>query len=127
MRAKRDKRANRDEFLGRLFATYRELLGEFEPSPAFSAKVWAAIEARRRLVADRRQEMDFWTACLTALSPRLAFAALAFAALLAATQWLALGDARSAAVLEASYVDVLVQNAIGEPDEAVWVVAENGE
>ena len=122
----RAKRRNRDEFLGRLFATYRDLLGDFEPSPSFAAKVWTGIEARKRAVAEGGQEIDFWSAWLLAWSPRVAFAALACAALLTAAQWLPFGQDRGAAVLEASYVDVLVEDTLGEGDDAMWVLAENG-
>lgn len=113
------KQPNREGFLDRLFATYRELLGEFEPTPAFAAKVWAKIESRKR-------ENDNWLTYLIAWSPRLAFASFAVALLLTASQWLPSQDAGEAALLDATYVDVLRANSLDEEDGALWMVASNG-
>lgn len=110
---------NRDEFLDRLFAMYKELLGEFEPTPAFVAKVWARIDSRR-------QERASWASYLIAWSPRLAIASFAVAALLVASQWMPLRYESDSALLDSSYVDVLALDSMEEQDEALWVLAENG-
>ena len=111
---------NRDEFLNRLFAIYRDLLGEFEPSPAFAARVWSAIDARKR-------ENASWASYLIAWSPRLAFASMALAGLVAFSHWVTAGTDGGSVVLEASYEDVLIRNAMDQRDGAIWVLAENGE
>jgi hypothetical protein len=110
---------NRDEFLDRLFGMYREVLGEFEPTPAFVAKVWAKIDSRRR-------ERASWASYLIAWSPRLAIASFAVAALLVASQWMPIGNESDSALLDSSYVDVLALDSMDEQDEALWVLAENG-
>ena len=110
---------NRDQFVNRLFKTYSDLLGEFEPSPAFVAKVWAGIEARK-------QEKASWAFYLIAWAPRLAIASVALAALLTVSQWMLLGDSSESALLETSYVDVLALDSADEQDGALWVLAENG-
>ena len=110
---------NRDEFLDRLFGMYKELLGEFEPTPAFVAKVWAEIDSRR-------QARTSWAHYLITWSPRLALASLAVAALLVASQWTTFGTESDSALLDSSYVDVLALDSIDEQDEALWVLAENG-
>ncbi len=115
-------RTNRDEFLNRLFAMYRELLGDFEPSPAFTARVWAAIASRRE-----ENPNPTWLAYLIAWSPRLAVAALVLAALTVVSQWAMLKSASSSVVLDSSYEDVLIQSAMDQSDGAIWVLAENGE
>ncbi len=102
------KRAKFDEFCGRLFAIHRDLLGDFEPSPAFSAKVWARIEARRRAGAE---DMDFWTACLTEWSRWFVRVAMVAAAL---ALWLPFANDAGPGVLETSYVDVLIQDELDQ-------------
>ncbi len=113
-------RTNRDEFLNNLLAMYRDLLGEFEPSPAFAARVWAAIEARK-------EDGPSWLSYLIAWSPRLAAASVALAALAVASQWAFVGPNRDSLVLESSYEDVLIRTAMDQSDGAIWVLAENGE
>lgn len=105
-----------DEFLDRMFAAYREALGEFRSSPQFLPLLWARIEARRPAG---------WFTHLAAWSPRLALAALAFAALLIASLGLPYGQSNESAVLEASYVDVLTLDSMDEHDRALWQLAEN--
>lgn len=116
----RAEQTNRDEFLNRLFAVYRDLLGDFEPSPAFAARVWAAIDSRRR-------EGTSWASYLVAWSPRLAFASMALAALVVLSHWMTVGPDSGSVVLESSYEDVLIRNTIDQNDGAIWVLAENGE
>ena len=110
---------NRDEFLDRLFELYRELLGEFEPTPAFVAKVWARIDARKQARAS-------WASYLIAWSPRLAIASFALAALLVASEWMPLGNGSDSVLLDSSYVDVLALDSMEGQDEALSVLAENG-
>ncbi len=113
-------RTNRDEFLNRLFAMYRDLLGDFEPGPDFTARVWAAIEARK-------EDSPTWLSYLIAWSPRLAAASVLLAALAVVSQW-ALHETDSASVvLESSYEDVLIQSAMDQSDGTIWVLAENSE
>jgi len=107
----------RNEFLDRLFATYRSLLGDFEPSAAFVAKVWQRIEARRA-------ERGGWASYLVAWAPRLAYGSLALALILIASQWLPINDRREDALIESSYVDVLTENSLDEQDGALWALAE---
>lgn len=114
----RRKENERDEFLNRLFAMYRSLLGDFEPSPAFIAKVWQRIEARR-------EEQGGWASYLVAWAPRLAYGALALALILIASQWLPINDRREDALIESSYVDVLTENSLDEQDGALWALAEH--
>ncbi len=110
----------RDEFLNHLFGTYRDLLGAFEPTPAFNAKVWARIEARKR-------ESLNWASYLIAWSPRLAFAAvLLAAALLVAAPWMGTGADSQSALLDASYVDMLALESMDDQGGALLVLAENG-
>lgn len=110
----------RDEFLNHLFGTYRELLGSFEPSAAFNAKVWARIEARKR-------ESLGWASYLISWSPRLALAAVVLAAvLLFAAPWMGTGADSQSALLDASYVDVLALESMDDQGGALWVLAENG-
>lgn len=99
-------------FLTHLLSVYRDLLGPFEPSPHFNARLWARIEKRRLRAASG---MSYWIAW----APRLALAAVVLAAaLLAATPWLAPQDGGKSALLDSSYVDVLAGD--------YWVLAENG-
>ncbi len=111
--------ANRDQYLNRLFGVYKELLGDFEPSPAFVAEVRAKIDSRE-------QERASWASYLIAWSPRLAIASFAVAALLVASQWMPIGNESDSALLDSSYVDVLALDSMEEQDEALWVLAENG-
>ena len=110
---------NRDQFLNRLFRMYSDLLGEFEPSPAFVAKVWAGIEARK-------QEKASWAFYLIAWAPRLAIASVAAAALLTASYWMLPSGSTESALLDSSYVDVLALDSMDGQDGALWVLAENG-
>lgn len=109
---------DREDFLRRLLAAYKALLGEFEPSPAFVPGVWRAIEARR--------ERGAWRHYLIAWSPRIGLAAVAVAVLLIASQWLPLGNGTESALIDSSYVDVLAMDSMDEEDGALWVLAENG-
>ena len=112
--------SQRDEFLNHLLGTYRELLGSFESTGAFNAKVWARIEARKR-------ESLNWASFLIAWSPRLAFAAMVLAAaLLVATPWMGEDAGSQSALLDASYVDVLALESMDDQGGALWVLAENG-
>lgn len=113
----RRKENNRDDFLDRLFATYRSLVGDFEPSPAFIAMVWQRIEARR-------EEQGGWASYLVAWTPRLLYGSLALALILIASQWLPINDRREDALMESSYVDVLTENSLDEQDSALWALAE---
>ncbi len=111
-----DKMRGSDELLDRLFAAYRAALGEFRPSPEFLPLLWAQIESRRPVS---------WLTHLAAWSPRLALAAVAFAALLIASLWFPYGQSNESAVLESSYVDVLTLDSMDEHDRALWQLAEN--
>lgn len=110
---------NRDAFLDRMFATYRELLGDYEPTPAFTALVWRRIEARKA-------EGVGWAAYLFAWAPRLAFGSLVLAVLLLLSNWVQPQDTDSI-VLDSTYVDALALDSMDEDDEALWVLAENGQ
>ncbi len=110
---------DREKSLDRLFAAYRELLGDFEPTPTFAARVWLGIEARKL-------ESTSWVAYLIAWSPRLAVASAAVAALLIASQWMPLSDGARATVLDSTYVDILALDSMDEQDGALWTLAENG-
>lgn len=116
----RSRKTNDDDFLSRLFLLYRDLLGEYEPSPSFVAKVWLAIDARKAASVS-------WSSYLVAWSPRLAAASMALAALLALSQLVTSGSDSGTVVLESSYEDVLILNAMDQNDGAIWVVAENGQ
>lgn len=105
-----------EKFLDRMFAIYREALGEFEPSPEFLPNIWARIESRRPVS---------WLTHVVAWSPRLAFASVAVAALLIASIWLPNGQSNESALLESSYVDVLTLDSMDEHDGALWQLAEN--
>jgi hypothetical protein len=111
---------NRETVMDRLFGTYRQLLGDFEPTPTFAARVWRAIEARKL-------ERTSWAAYLISWAPRLACASVAVAAMLIAAQWTPLGNNVESALLDASYVDVLTLDSLDEQDGALWVLAENGQ
>ncbi len=104
------------ELLDRMFAAYRDALGEFRPSPQFLPLLWAKIESRNPVS---------WLTHLAAWSPRLALTALVFAALLIASLALPYGRSNGSAVLEASYVDVLTLDSMDEYDRALWQLAEN--
>ena len=111
--AGRDRMSAQDcQFLTHLLSVYRDLLGPFEPSPHFNARLWARIEKRRLRAASG---MSYWIAW----APRLALAAVVLAAaLLATTPWLSPQDDGKSALLDSSYVDVLAGD--------YWVLAENG-
>ncbi|MCY4595720.1 MAG: hypothetical protein OXC19_13105 [Bryobacterales bacterium] len=109
---------DREEFLSRLFATYKNLLGDFEPTPAFIPMVWRRIEARRN-------ERDSWANYLVAWSPRLAFTSVAAALLLIASLWLPSESDREAALINTTYVDVLTASSMDEQDGALWALAAN--
>ena len=111
---------DREEFLSRLFATYKNLLGDFEPTPAFIPMVWRRIEARRN-------ENDSWANYLIAWSPRLAFAAVAAALLLIASLWVPFGSDRESTLMSTTYVDVLTASSMDEQDGALWALAANRE
>lgn len=112
--------SNRDEFLNRLLALYRDLLGEFEPSPAFTARVWAEIEARKK-------ESPSWLSYLIAWSPRLAAASFVLALLAVASEWAMVGTDSESLVHASSYEDVLIEDVMNQSNGAIWVLAENGE
>ena len=99
---------------------YRELLGDFEPSPMFGARVWAAIEARR-------ESAPSWWSYLIAWSPRLAAASLALAALALFSQWAMLGPENDSLARGSSYEDLLIEDIMKQSNGAIWVLAENGE
>lgn len=111
-----DKIEGRDKFLDRMFAAYRDALGEFESSPEFLPMLWASIESRRPVS---------WITHLAAWSPRLALASIAFAMLLIASLWFPFGQSNESAILESSYVDVLTLDSMDEHDVALWQLAEN--
>ncbi len=111
-----DKIRKGDECIDNMFAAYRAALGEFRPSPEFLPMLWARIESRRSVS---------WFTHLAAWSPRLALAALAFAALLIASLWFPYEQSHESAVLESSYVDVLTLDSMDEHDRALWQLAEN--
>ena len=110
--------AERKEFLDRLFATYKELLGDFDPSPAFVAKCWERIEARKR---------ESWAHHLIAWSPRLALASVAVAALLVAVQWIPIGSDSGSTVPGSSYVDMLLMDSLEDQEGPLLIRADNGE
>ena len=114
----RRMQADREEFVGRLLATYRSLLGDFEPSPAFVGMVWRTIEARHA-------EGSGWASYLVAWAPRLAYASAAAAALLIVSQWVSAESGREALVIDSAYVDVLAMNSVDEQDGALWMSVAN--
>lgn len=109
----------REEFLDHLFGTYREVLGDFEPSPSFTARVWQQIEARRN-------DSGGWVAHLCTWAPRLAAASALATVLMAAYFGSRLDGGEEAVLLDASYVDVLALDSMEEQDGALWMLAENG-
>ena len=110
---------DREEFLSRLFATYKQLLGDFEPTPAFIPMVWRRIEVRR-------DERDGWANYLVVWSRRLALTSIAAALLLTASLWLPSGSDRESALINTTYVDVLTASSMDEQDGTLWALATTG-
>jgi len=100
--------------LDQLFKAYRQACADFEPSADFMPVLWAKIEAAGTMS---------WLVPMRIWATRLAAAA----SLAAAVLIVSLGFMQRAPedLLEAGYIDVLVEDAVLASDGDLWLLGEN--
>ncbi len=104
----------REAWLDRLFAAYRNAFGDLDASPEFIPSIWARIDEERRLG---------WVWPMRQWAMRVVGVAAAAIFILAAVLALPNGSA-SVDVREASYVDALTADSFDEGEAHVLLIAE---
>ncbi len=102
--------------LARLFAAYRDALGDPEPSPQFLPAIWQRIDAANPIS---------WIFPLQQFAVRLVAASALGAAILTGSAMLTAHRVPDAEDLGASYVDVLTVASIDEDESVLWLQAES--
>ena len=102
--------------LSRLFAAYRDALGDPEPSPQFLPAIWKRIDAAKP---------SSWIFPLQQFAVRLVAASALAAAILTGSAMFTAHRAADAGDLGASYVDLLTVASIDEDEGVLWLQAES--
>jgi hypothetical protein len=102
--------------LARLFAAYRDALGDPEPSPQFLPAIWQRIDAARP---------TSWIFPLQQFAVRLVAASALGAAILTGSAMLTSQPSADAEDLGATYVDVLTVSSMDEDEGVLWLQAES--
>ena len=105
----------REAWLDRLFAAYRNVFGDLDASPEFIPSIWARIDEERRLG---------WVWPMRQWATRLVGAAVTAIFVLAAVLSLPNGSV-SVDIREASYVDTLTADSFDEGEGYVLLTAES--